>query len=241
LSAPTYAVIDQGNTLLKLGLFRDGVLIRTEIFSDPLNVQIAELIQENKVKALMYSSVADTLIKTPDIPDECQLIKFHSALKLPLEIGYQKDEVMGSDRIAAAAGLSTYNGPLCVAIDFGTCTTLTVVNHNVIVNDSISPGRWMRYRALHEFTGRLPLLIPPAEVAKKSAQTTEDTIHQGVSVASALEIEHLLHYLLDGKLPDSLVITGGDHPFFERHLKTPNFADPHLVLKGLHAILLENI
>ncbi len=241
MSEPTYAVLDQGNTLLKIGVFKAGSLVYSESHSGALNGRLAELLQRHQVAALMYSSVAGNDIEIHEIPADCKLIRFHMALKFPLEIGYRKGEIMGSDRIAAAAGLSAYNGSLRVAIDFGTCTTITVVENNIIVNGSISPGRWMRYAALHEFTGQLPLLQPPEVVVKKRAETTIETIHQGVSIASVLEIEQLLSYLLDGKLPDSLVITGGDHPFFERHLKTPNFADPHLVLKGLHAILLENI
>ena len=185
--------------------------------------------------------MADESSRITNFGSTRKVIEFCSNLKLPVETSYDKIETMGSDRIAAAAGLMRYTGPLRVSIDFGTCTTITVVKHNTIVNGSIAPGRMMRYRALHEFTGRLPLLSLPMEISNTVTTSTEETIHHGVSVASVVETENLLRYLLDFQTPDSLVITGGDHAFFERHLKTPNFADPHLVLKGLHAILLENI
>lgn len=241
MTDPTYAVIDQGNTKLKMGLFRKGILVHTESHSQLSKTWLTELLDEHKVEALMYSSVAGNHGEISNLPKDCKLIQFSPKLKLPVEVGYHTNETMGSDRIGAAAGLCAYRGPIRVAIDFGTCTTITIVENDVIVNGSISPGRWLRYRALHEFTGRLPLLDPPENILAKKAESTAETLHQGVSTASALEVEALLLYLLNGKLPNSLVVTGGDHPFFVRHLKIPNFADPHLVLKGLHAILLENI
>lgn len=241
MSAPTYAVIDQGNSRTKIGVFRDNALIHTISHAELNHESINALLKEHHVDAIMYSSVVTEAHETPAIQGAYRVIKFCPELKLPIVLGYRNNDTMGSDRIAAAAGLLTYTGPHRVAIDFGTCTTITILEQNTIINGSISPGRWMRYRALHEYTGRLPLVHPLEELTTTKAETTNETIHNGVSLASALEIEQLLHQLLNGKMPDSVVITGGDHPFFERHLKTPNFADPHLVLKGLHAILLENI
>ena len=241
MSSTTYATIDQGNTMCKLGVFQDGNLIHSESHPNTNLPVLSVLLQRYGVEAVMYSSVSASRYAFDKTPANCRFIPFDSELKLPIEMGYRKNEKMGTDRIAAATGLLEYPGPLRVAVDFGTCTSITIVENHKVINGSISPGRWMKYRALHEFTGQLPLLTPPDMVPGANATGTEETLHNGVSTASALETEHLLHHLLNGRSPDSLVITGGDHTFFERHLKTPNFADPHLVLKGLHAILLKNL
>ena len=69
-------------------------------------------------------------------------------------------ETLGIDRIAlVSAAAHKYQDTNVLVIDAGTCITYDFLNSdNEYLGGAISPGLSMRYKSLHTFTDKLPLL-----------------------------------------------------------------------------------
>jgi type III pantothenate kinase len=158
--------------------------------------------------------------------------------RLPFTTRYTTPETLGTDRIAALAGVATlYPNADVLVIDAGSCITYDFMDtHATHHGGAISPGVLMRFRALHEFTGRLPH-VSSESTGDLLGQTTAEAIQSGVRHGVLAEIQGLIerYTALHPKL--KTVITGGDAPWIEANLKTQIFGAPDLVLYGLNSIL----
>ncbi|MCL4138195.1 UNVERIFIED_CONTAM: hypothetical protein GTU68_027016 [Idotea baltica] len=125
-----------------------------------------------------------------------------------------------------------------LVIDAGTAITYDFANATgEYIGGGIAPGMAMRFRALHEFTARLPMISPDENVAL-IGDSTETCIQSGVQWGTIAEIERIIDYYKNQVSEDLQVfLTGGDTSYFENHLKNINFADSNLILKGIHFIL----
>ncbi|MCB0841544.1 MAG: type III pantothenate kinase, partial [Bacteroidetes bacterium] len=125
-----------------------------------------------------------------------------------------------------------------LVIDAGTAITYDFATANgEYKGGGIAPGMAMRFRALHEFTARLPLVSSQSDVLLIGDSTTA-SIQSGVQWGIIAEVEGMISYYKSQISPDLQVfLTGGDSGFFENHLKNINFADSNLILKGIHYIL----
>ncbi len=170
------------------------------------------------------------------------LIIFDENTPLPFENLYLTGSTLGKDRLAAVAGANNiYPDRNVLVIDAGTAITFDLIDEqNRYLGGNISPGLMMRFRALHEFTERLPLLKPTTGVPFL-AKKTEDAIAAGVQNGIIFEIESYADRLSE-QFSDLIVIfTGGDAKFFDKKLKSTIFADPDLILTGLNRILTYNV
>ena len=129
------------------------------------------------------------------------------------------------------------NKPVLV-IDAGTAITYDYATEKgVYMGGGISPGMSMRFRALNEFTARLPM-VAFSEDPALVGDSTESCIQSGVQWGTLAEIDRIITYYKEEISPEVQVfLTGGDSGYFENHLKNLNFADSNLVLKGIHYIL----
>ena len=94
----------------------------------------------------------------------------------------------------------------------------------------------MRFKALHEFTGKLPL-IDEEGIRTPLGVNTESAIREGVIKGIEFEIEGYINSL-KMSYPELLVfLTGGDAILFETNLNNSIFVVTFLVLKGLKRIL----
>lgn len=169
-----------------------------------------------------------------------RLIRFNSSTPLPIQINYDTQETLGTDRIAnCVAANSQFPGSNSLVVDFGTCITYTLLIEKSLVGGAISPGLKMRFKALNTFTGRLPL-IEASETPPIIGTSTESSIRSGVQQGVLLEVEAMIHTICSQKSVSNVLITGGDLSFFEHHLKSRTFADPNLTVKGLNEILEYN-
>ena len=160
---------------------------------------------------------------------------------LPVKNGYETPGTLGKDRLCAAIGAySLYGGKPLLVIDAGTAITIDMVNENgKFMGGCISPGFRMRANSLNTFTGRLPLVelsyLPPFPPTN-----TEAALNAGIINGVIFETEGYIQRCRE-IFPDiSIVVTGGDTVFFEKYLNCRIFAEPHLVLYGLHRILQHN-
>jgi type III pantothenate kinase len=160
---------------------------------------------------------------------------------LPLINRYLSPETLGSDRLANAcgAGFLYPNQPVLV-IDAGTCLKMDIINsNNEYLGGSISVGLNMRFKAIHTFTDKLPLLSPIPFTKLYGRDTTESILAGGMG-GMLNEIEKAIEKYNESFPNLKIILTGGDAHHFEPALKNAIFA-PHLTLYGLESILTKNV
>lgn len=219
--------VDIGNTSIKTA----------EFFTDDIG-EIRRWESENEILEEFddaFFVVVSVRKNAPDFPNSWQLS--HES-KLPIRLNYDTPETLGLDRIASAVGArSLFPKTNLLIIDGGSCVTYDLVTENgVFEGGVISPGMDLRYRAMHEFTGRLPRLIHSKNGINLPGKTTEECMRAGVELGLKNEIEGFLQ-TFNKKLPDlQVVTTGGLLPSFDSSIKKPIFASSKIVLGGLYAI-----
>ncbi len=236
-------VIDIGNTRTKLAWFEHGRLMDSVRIDDDIAVAIT-YIGKSPVQHAIISSVGakDELIvsalKNAGIP--CIVLDHQTPL--PVEISYGTPETLGRDRIAAASG-ARYVCPYCnvMIVDMGTAITIDFVTADGKYNGgNISPGMQARYRALHEYTAKLPLTSKDPSFPYFGTDT-RTAIVAGVQQGIIFEINGYIERFAREYPACEFILTGGDADFFVSKLKRSIFVIPDLVLKGLNYILEFNI
>ena len=106
----------------------------------------------------------------------------------------------------------------------------------VYFGGAIAPGIRMRYRSMHEFTARLPLVEPQLN-PPLVGDSTQASMRSGVNVGVVAEVAGMIEKFAAQYPELQVVITGGDLIVFEGLTKNSIFADPDLLLKGLNFIL----
>lgn len=155
-------------------------------------------------------------------------------VRLPFINAYKTPETLGRDRMAAVAGACRiFPGKNMLVVDAGTCITADFISADgIYMGGAISPGLEMRYRALHEFTGKLPL-VHHREFETLLGTNTEESILSGVWQGILGELHYRIHEILKLHGDTSLLLTGGNGTLLANHLKYRIFAEPLLVHKGL--------
>ncbi|MBL7941372.1 MAG: type III pantothenate kinase [Flavobacteriales bacterium] len=232
--------IDRGNSFTKLGRFDNGL-------QEVLRVPHAEA--PSRLRAWLAGRPASVIISSvADSVDDLLLaagdtgfvLPFSSSTPVPVAIGYHSPATLGSDRIANAVGaVAEFGKTNCLVVDCGTCFTYTLIIDGRLEGGAISPGIQLRFRALHDGTGRLPLTQPAAHPAWVGRDTVS-SLQSGVQLGSLVELAGMIEAYCSQVDALNVILTGGDAPVFEPHLKTPIFARPNLTLSGLYEILCYN-
>lgn len=232
--------IDIGNTLVKIAIFEGDNIIHQESFDD-FGIAVVERIRQNYgVKNVVISSVR---LDNPQLYTDMgnlfeKVIILNSDTKIPITNQYKTPETLGKDRLAVVIGANyLYPDRNLLVIDAGSAITFDFIDDKAVYKGgNIAPGLSMRFRALNEFTSRLPLLSPQNEYPLLGANTSEAII-SGVQNSIIFEVDAYITEL--GKLyPDVItLITGGDAKFFDNKVKNTIFVIPNLVLIGLNRIL----
>ncbi|MGC1244489.1 MAG: type III pantothenate kinase [Chryseosolibacter sp.] len=234
-------VIDSGNSAAKVGIFEDESLIEKFTFSDP--DALKSFMQRLSFRNLIISSVksdAET-IASWGLKAEKQFV-LTKGLPLPVTNLYKTPETLGMDRLAGVSGArQLYPSADCLVIDAGTCITYDFIDRSGNYHGgSISPGLTMRFKAVHTFTAKLPLVSPKRHVAL-IGHSTETAIQSGVVNGLLAEVDGIISRYHE-KFPHlNVILCGGDAGFFENQLKASIFASPDLVLIGLNSILIHNV
>ena len=236
-------VIDIGNTKAKAAIFQRDSLLKTISFPIKLLVsEIKKLQKEFPITKGMLSSVA--FISSNEIVKLQSILPFEilsSKTKLPFKNLYKTPKTLGVDRVALVAyGVKKYPSKDVLLIDAGTCITFDFVNaKKEYLGGAISPGIEMRYKALHTFTSNLPLLEKES-TQNEIGNTTNESIHIGVIRGVLQEIEGIIRQY-QKKYPNlTIVLTGGDHNFLAKQLKSSIFATSNFLLYGLNELLKLN-
>jgi type III pantothenate kinase len=237
---PMNLVIDIGNSSVKTGCFSKGKLISSAAEEDFTPQKAAERIRRFHVQKCILSSVREpnaVLMEflRNNIP---YLIDLSHTTPLPFKNLYHTPEWLGKDRIAAAAGVvAAFPGTHALIIDMGTAITFDILtSRGEYLGGNISPGLGVRFRALHAFTSKLPMLEKD-EFSADPGTDTRSAIISGVQKGILYEIMGYMEQVSKQYPGLKVILTGGDADFFAIQLKKPIFVVPNLVLNGLNYIL----
>lgn len=211
---------------------------QTIVLSDTPEAHLQEIIRQYRPEVSILSSVVNHSAEIEALLQ--QHTRFHKLShqsQLPFTIPVGKPETVGTDRLAiAAAAVHLFPRQHNLVIALGTCITYNFINKDhQLVGGSISPGLEMRFRAMHEYTAKLPLVKGDWNVPLIGYDTVSN-LQSGVILGMAKEIDGIIEAYKERFSNFNAVLTGGNLPFFESHLKNEIFADPELIFKGLYAI-----
>lgn len=238
--------IDIGNTRVKLAFFDEKEALQKLIVWPKLRKKkLRKQLQAVPVQQVMLSSVRRKnkalrryLQKELKLP----LLRLTSKTPLPIDNQYETPKTLGRDRIAGVVGAhALYPQSPVLVIDAGTCITYDLIDaQGLYKGGSISPGLRLRYRVLHQFTGRLPLVEwGPLEACE--GRNTAGAIQTGVQCGLVYEIEGFIAQYRAAHPQLRVVLTGGDADYFQTRLKEKTELEAHLVLIGLNKILNYNV
>ncbi|MDI3525964.1 MAG: type pantothenate kinase [Tenuifilum sp.] len=236
-------VIDIGNTFTKVAV-ADGQDVK--YFQNTLEIEIDELdriIKEFQPNNCIVSAVGKIPVNT--LMWLKQNINVHVAginTKIPIENKYSTPETLGFDRLALAVGAATlFPNRNVLVIDAGTAITYDFVTESgVYIGGAISPGLQMRFKALHNFTAKLPL-IEKVEKTEIIGTTTKTCVSSGVVNGALFEIDGYIHQISSIYDDCVVVLTGGDSNFLANNLKNSIFVNQYLLIIGLNRILDFNV
>jgi type III pantothenate kinase len=235
--------LDIGNTLTKAAWFEKGKLIENFRASNSEIADIIDIANKRAIEMAIVSSVGKT--DPEPVLQSLKGVKLAIVLNhqtpLPLKILYNTPHTLGYDRIAAAAGAQQLcPGKNVLIIDMGTAITIDFISADgEYKGGNISPGMLTRFKALHAYTEKLPL-VSEDPLYPEFGSSTHSAIAAGVQQGIIYEINGYW-YEFSRKYPGcEFIIAGGDADFFVSKLKSTIFAVPELVLIGLNAILEHN-
>jgi type III pantothenate kinase len=234
-------VIDYGNSAAKVGIFDYQNLLEKRVINS-LD-EVAAYVKTLSVDNIIISSVKEDSSKIVEYTGKAsrKFILSH-ALPLPIKNLYATPTTLGVDRIAGVCGAQQiFPNEHCLVIDAGTCITFDFIDsRGRFFGGAISPGLNMRFKAVHTFTAKLPL-VSPTESVSLIGDSTESCIQSGVINGTVAELDGIINQYSQKFDGLRVILCGGDALFFENKLKTSIFASPDLVLIGLNSILNYNV
>ncbi len=237
-------IIDQGNSVTKMALF-EGEALQNVVYSPSLEEDtLNALLDAHAVDAALFSTVRESDPAAVDtlrhrVP---RFHRFNRSSRVPINIGYGTPDTLGLDRIAAAVGANLHRpGENALIVDAGTCVTYDLLTGDgTFAGGNIAPGIRLRLLAMHEHTGKLPLIESEGETPEIGF-STETALRAGATWGVAYEIEGYIARLREDYPRLFVFLTGGDCLKLAAKIKSRIFVDENLVLTGLNRILYENV
>jgi type III pantothenate kinase len=252
--------IDAGNTNVVFALLKDGeIRTRWRIATDPRRtadeyaVWLRQLLDLegyglDDVSAVIIGTVVPRALHNLEVLAS----KYfgHDALvagRAPVEWGIELDvaepSTVGADRVLnTIAAHAAHSGDLIV-IDFGTATTLDVVDYNGAYKGGIiAPGINLSLDALVAAAAKLPrIAIQTPESKSVIGRTTEDQMHIGIYWGYVAMIEGLTARLkAEIGRPAKVIATGGLATLFDAHTSVFDAIEPDLTIQGLGLLYARN-
>jgi len=235
---PTTLCLDFGNTRMKCGVFVDGEFQDEQILENDHEDTIRALLDRYQPSRTILSSVIHHNPRMEELlraTTHFHKLDHHS--KVPVTTPVGKPETIGADRLAlVVAAVTLFPGKNNLVIGLGSAITYNYINKDKeFIGGGISPGMEMRFRSLHEYTAKLPLVKADWNFPL-AGYDTRTNILSGVILGMAKEIDGIIEAYQEKYDNFNVLMSGGDSAYFTRHLKSKIFADPYLIYKGLYAI-----
>lgn len=235
---PLTLCFDFGNTRLKCGVFNGDELLEIITLENDSEPVVSELVRRYQPEKSLLSSVINHNPAMEQIlKDATKFHKLDHSSRVPITTPVSKPQTIGADRLAMmVAATSLFPGRNNLVIGLGTAITYNFINKNKeFLGGGISPGMEMRFKSLHTFTAKLPLVQTDWNFPL-IGYDTRTNILSGVIFGMAKEIDGIIDLYAEKYRNLNVVLTGGDSAYFAYHLKNKIFADLNLIFKGLYAI-----
>ena len=249
--------IDVGNSQTVVGLFRDDELVGhwrvstdADLTGDELRAAVADLLA---LDGLAWDDIDDAIIASVvprltaswedavDAAVGARPLVVGPGLKTGLPIRYDAPHEVGADRIVNAVAAVDRLGAPVIIVDFGTATTLDVVDADgAYVGGAIAPGVETSAEALFSAAARLSVvdLEPPERVI---GSNTRESVQAGLLLGEAVMVDGLVERVwseLGTRAP--VVATGGLAERMSALCETIAEVDPDLTLRGLRLVYERN-
>lgn len=240
-------LLDSGNTRIKAALSVDGRIAKVHAFEHEHQAEILNLADVLEAEACCVCDVSgqiDTLIAELQSRYAPRFHQISALSQVPFNTGDGFYPTMGSDRIAALVGAYYRVKPKAVlVIDAGTALTYDFLDNNATYRGGlISLGIDMRTRALHTFTGRLPLVkVPEVRFYPFTTEGTVSSLQAGIVAGVVGEFKYLISELRERYDDFEILLTGGDAECLSNFYFCKSFVVQNLVLEGLYELLVCNV
>ena len=249
-------VIDIGNSNVTTGIVRAGALVATRrvatdsrLTSDALEVTLAGLLALDAatigdVAAIACASVVpaltghvETVADRHDLP-----LTVATAGTVPIAVRVDRPSEVGADRLVNALAAARLYGTPAVVVDFGTATTLDVVDADgAYIGGAIAPGLELGLDALASRTAKLPrveLRMPDRVIGRDTVSAIQAGTIVGYQGLAATLLARTRRELADlaGVEPRDVkaILTGGlSAAPWVTAIPDVDAIDPDLTLKGL--------
>jgi type III pantothenate kinase len=235
--------IDIGNSFVKLAAIDKGKVIKKAKAEKFTQRFYKKFIGRKEVEGIVLSSTRNSDERMLNfLKKQALFVNLDHKTKIPIKNAYKTPKTLGKDRLAAAIGaFKLYPKTNCLIIDVGTCMTYDFLDRKgIYMGGNIAPGIELRYRAMDEFTARLPL-VKRSYTGQLFGLSTKSALQNGGLMGVIFEIEGFIGRLKQiYKNKINIILTGGDAEYLAEHIKTKIFVHPDLVLIGLNTILEHN-
>jgi type III pantothenate kinase len=229
---------DFGNTRLKTALFEDDKFTGEFTLQDDRVDTINKILAEHQPKKTILSSVVEHNAAIEELlAAKTGFHKVSHRTKINFTIPAAKPETIGADRLAlCAAAARFFPGKNNLIIALGSCITYNFINqYQQFLGGGISPGMEMRFRAMQQYTAKLPLVQKDWNFPL-IGYDTRTNMQSGVIAGMAFEIDGFISAYAAKYENFNAVLTGGDTAYFAGQLKNRIFADYNFLFKGLYAL-----
>lgn len=237
-------VIDQGNTVTKVAVFKTNVLIETFLY-EVFDKSICSLLVANySIDSCIYCTVVEPSKEVLSYLDNkiSNFLFIDESTALPVKNNYKTPKTLGKDRLGAVVEANAlYPKRNVLVIDVGTAITYEFIDKEAVYwGGNISLGITMRFKALNAYTEKLPILDRFGDLPDIGCDT-ETAIRAGVVRGVIFEIRGYIDEFKACYPELQVVLTGGHTKYIESQLDREIAVDVNLVLKGLNRILNYNV
>ncbi len=230
--------IDVGNTRIKSAVFENNTLVELFVFDRvELEKKISNILNKyTEIDVLVVASVGN--IDFQDfffLPKHIKIQWITSDFLFPFKNKYETPTTLGVDRMVLASGaVLQFPNQNRLVIDAGSCVTYDFIDdEDNYLGGAISLGLKLRYKALHEYTAKLPLLDPKFS-NHYIGNSTSESLHSGVINGLIYEIEGFINQYESEYSKFTIILTGGDADFLAKRLKNTIFANSNFLLESLN-------
>lgn len=230
--------------MVKLAVFNKNELIFNKNYDSLTPLEVQEILNRFNIVHSIVSNVRNTANNLENLlSTSTNFYQLNEQILLPFQNLYATPTTLGKDRMALiAAACNLFPQQNVLVVDMGTCITYDVVTADKkYFGGAISPGLNMRFKALNQFTGNLPLVeITENEKPNLIGDSTINSIKSGVYNGVKTELEGIIASYNKQYENIQVVLTGGNAEMFDLESKNRIFADKFFLLKGLNEILEYN-
>lgn len=230
--------LDFGNTRFKGAIFSDENFVESFVLENDSNEEMGKVLDKYQpTKAILSSVVNHNPEIEPLLESRSQFHKLSKDSIINFTTPVGKPETIGADRLAlCAAAARFYPERNNLIIALGSCITYNFLNqYHQFLGGGISPGMDMRFKSMHQFTAKLPL-IEASWNFPLVGYDTKTNILSGVITGMTSEIDGIIEKYEEKYRNFNVVLTGGNSTYFASQLKKKIFADYNFLFKGLYAL-----